>query len=567
MEQKPLTTSYSDGFDTAFPLSQYPRPTLRRDSYLCLNGEWDFDISEVGENLKFDKRICVPFPPESQLSGYGKEIPEGTLMHYRRSFTLPEGFMKDRVILHFGSVDTVCDIFVNGTKAMHNEGGYIPFSVDITELLREENELYVTVRDDLDKAYPYGKQTRQRGGMWYTPVSGIWQTVWLESVPKNYIRSLKITPSIDSVSIKIFGGEDKKRLILEDGDEFIFSGDEITLTPKEIRLWSPETPNIYNFKLECGEDEIESYFALRKIEVKEISGIPRLCLNGKAYLFNGLLDQGYFPDGLFLPATYDGYRDDILLAKSMGFNMLRKHIKVEPEIFYYLCDTLGIAVFQDMVNNSDYSFLRDTALPTIGIKRLSDKKMHKDPRSREIFEREMYKTLDHLHNFPSIVYYTIFNEGWGQFCADEMYGKAKSHDPSRIYDATSGWFIQNESDVDSRHVYFKPVKLGRLTERPIVISEFGGYSYRVGGHLFGEKNYGYRTFDDIGEFERAFVNLYESEIEPLVERGISALVYTQLSDVEDETNGIVTYDRRVIKLNADRILPMMERIKSKILSR
>ncbi len=560
-----LTTSYADNMDASLPLSQYPRPTLRRDSYLCLNGEWDFDISEGDEVLKFNKKIRVPFPPESSLSGYGEGIPEGTLMHYRRSFTLPEGFISDRVILHFGAVDTICNVYVNGTHVIKNEGGYLPFSADITELIADENELHVVVRDDLDKAYPYGKQTRNRGGMWYTPVSGIWQTVWLESVPESYIKSLKITSTLECVTIKVTGGEETKLLTLEEsGEVFEFSGDEITFSPKCRKYWSPESPFVYNFSIKCGKDTVHSYFAMREISVENICGAARLCLNGEPYIFNGLLDQGYFPDGLFLPATYDGYRDDILLAKSMGFNMLRKHIKIEPEIFYYLCDTLGIAVFQDMVNNSEYSFLFDTAMPTLGIKRLPDRWRHSDTHSRAIFEREMYKTLDRLHNFPSIVYYTIFNEGWGQFCADEMYRKAKEHDPTRIYDATSGWFVRHESDVDSRHVYFKPVRLGKRGSRPIVISEFGGYSYRVEGHLFGEKNYGYRTFESAEKFEEAFVRLYETEIEPLIPLGISALVYTQLSDVEDETNGILTYDRRVVKLDAERIRPMMERIKSKI---
>ena len=565
MKQNVLITPYSSNMDTALPLSQYPRPTLRRDSYFCLNGEWDFDISAAGNAPIYDKKILVPYPPESILSGCAEEIPEGSIMHYRRRFTLPEGFVNGRTILHFGAVDTLCEVYINGTLATKNEGGYIPFSADISELLIDENEIVVKVRDDLDLAYPYGKQTRTRGGMWYTPVSGIWQTVWLESVPESYIESLKITPSLESVTIEIFGGEDKKMLTLTDsGEVFEFSGNKITLTPKDIKLWTPDEPNIYNFKIECGADTVESYFALREISVKDFGGIPRLALNGKPYLFNGLLDQGYFPDGLFIPATYDAYRDDILLAKKMGFNMLRKHIKVEPEIFYYLCDTLGIAVFQDMVNNSSYSFFLDTALPTVGLKSLPDKHRHANKRSREIFEREMYKTQDHLYNFPSIVYYTVFNEGWGQFCADEMYRRAKAHDETRVYDATSGWFLQKESDVDSRHVYFKPVKLGKRIGRPVVISEFGGYSHRVAGHLFGDANYGYRTFSEMSEFEDAFIRLYEEEIEPLVPLGVGALVYTQLSDVEDETNGIITYDRAVVKLDSEKIRPMMERIKSKV---
>ena len=565
MGMPPLKTRYEKEMDKKLPLSDYPRPTMRRDSYICLNGEWDFALTGGDTPNEYTDKILVPFPPESALSGYNKPIPDGKIMHYRRSFALPDGFMRGRVILHFGAVDTICDVYINGNHTAHHEGGYLPFSIDITEYVSEENDIYITAEDSLDTDYPYGKQTKRRGGMWYTPVSGIWQTVWLESVPQEYIRRLRITPTLDSVRIEVEGGEEKKRLtLLDSGESYEFIGNEITVTPSEIKRWTPETPHLYRFRLECGDDTVESYFALREIAVKEVGGLMRLCLNGEPYLFNGLLDQGYFPDGLFLPATYEGYVDDIKTAKSLGFNMLRKHIKIEPEIFYYLCDSIGIAVFQDMVNNSDYSFFRDTALPTVGLKSIPDTRLHRKEKSRQIFEREMYGTLDHLYNVPSIVYYTVFNEGWGQFCADEMYAKAKKHDPTRVYDATSGWFVQRESDVDSRHVYFKPVKLGKYNARPIVISEFGGYSHRVDGHLFGEDNYGYRLFKDIEEFENAFIKLYESEIEPLVPLGVSALVYTQLTDVEDETNGIMTYDREVVKLSCERIAPMMERIKAKM---
>ena len=556
-----LTTDYSDKMSQELPWSDYPRPSMVRDSYFCLNGKWDFAIAKDGEEPVFDREILVPFCPESTLSGLACEIPENHIMHYKRIFSLPDGFKKARTLLHFGAVDTVCEVILNGTVLGSHEGGYLPFSFDITDALKEENELYVKVRDDLDPAYTYGKQTKKRGGMWYTPVSGIWQTVWLESLPENYISSISTESSMTSVKIKVLGGTQAKRLtILETGETFDFIDDDITVTPAVIKLWSPESPSLYSYTVEAGDDKVLGYFALREISVKEIAGIPRLCLNGEPYLFNGLLDQGYFPDGLFLPATADGFRDDIKTVKALGFNTLRKHIKVEPEIFYRLCDELGMIVFQDMVNNSSYSFILDTALPTIGVKKLPDECRHTDKRSREIFEKEMRGTISHLNKFPSVLYYTVFNEGWGQFCADDMYKIAKTCAPTRIIDATSGWFVRNLSDVDSRHVYFKPVKCGKIGARPIVISEFGGYSHRVTGHLATPDNYGYKLYESIEDFREGFRALYEDEILPLIPKGISALIYTQVSDIEDETNGLLTYDRRVCKLDTESTKALMARL-------
>ena len=561
-----LTTPYIENMDKDTPWNEYPRPSMVRNSFLCLNGLWDFDVCKKWEDLSFNEKILVPFPPESHLSGLEREIPKGHSMHYKRSFMLPEGFNKGRIILHLGAVDTLCEVSINGYEVAYHEGGYLPFSADITEYIKEgENQIYVCVEDNLDLNYPYGKQTRKRGGMWYTPVSGIWQTVWLESVPEKHIESIKITPSMTSVNIKVLGGEDKKKITLEDGRVYEFSGDEFTLTPDEIHLWTPDDPYLYNFTLECGEDEIKSYFALREIGIKNINGIARLTLNGKPYLFNGLLDQGYYPDGIFLPATREGYEKDILLAKSCGFNMLRKHIKVEPEIFYHLCDKLGMVVFQDMINNSSYSWLIDTALPTIGFKKIPIIFRHKSKKSRKIFIDTMKGIIDHLHFFPSVLYYTIFNEGWGQFSADKMYELARELDGTRIYDSTSGWFYRRKSDVDSRHVYFKPVKLERVTERPIIISEFGGYSHRVEGHLYGSAEYGYSSFETREEYEASIHRLFGEEIKPLIKGGICGLVYTQISDVEDETNGLVTYDRRVLKLDADKTKALMNELFEEIL--
>ncbi len=556
-----LKTEFIEEMDRTIPWNEYPRLSMVRDSFLCLNGNWDFKVSKEEKCSDFKEKILVPFPPESLLSGIQREVSENDYMHYRRSFTLPNGFINGRILLHFGAVDNICDVYVNGTHAVYHDGGYLPFSADITELLVDgENELYVRARDDLSGLYPYGKQTKKRGGMWYTPISGIWQTVWIESVPEKYISSINVISSMDNVKIRVNGGEKHKRLTLEGGGIYEFDGEEITISPVDKHHWTPEDPHLYHFTIESGKDKIESYFALREIGIAKVKGVPRLTLNGRPYLFNGLLDQGYFPDGIFLPATSKGYEEDIIKTKKMGFNMLRKHIKIEPEIFYHLCDKYGIVVFQDMVNNSDYSFFIDTALPTVGFKRLPILFRHKNKKAQEIFIRDMKGTQEHLHFFPSVLYYTIFNEGWGQFNADRVYDIAKSNDPTRIYDATSGWFWRKKSDVDSRHVYFKPVKLKKPGKKPVVISEFGGYSHRVEGHLFGDENYGYSIYKERGEFEDAFDKLYLEELKPLISKGICALVYTQISDVEDETNGLITYDRRIVKLHKSKTRVVMKEL-------
>ena len=553
-----LTTPYEKKMDKACPHAYHPTPQLKRPGYLCLNGEWDFLISKSENAGELTEKILVPFPPESKLSGIEKAVLPEDLMHYRRVFTLPEDFAGKRVFLHFGAVDQTCTVYLNGTVLGKNEGGYLPFSFDITDSLRDgENEVYLVARDTLDRKYPYGKQKYNRGGMWYTPVSGIWQTVWLEARPESYVEDIKITPYEKGVRIVVTGGDAHKKITLTDsGEVFEFDGNIAYVEPSDLKLWTPETPYLYSFTLEAGEDIIESYFAVRWVDVREVGGVNRICLNGEPYLFNGLLDQGYYPDGIFLPATEDGFADDIMMAKSAGFNMLRKHIKIEPMIFYYLCDKLGIAIFQDMINNGKYSFFKDTVLPTVStvtLQKMNDKRFNRSKEARAIFEDTMYKSADHLYNVPSIVYYTVFNEGWGQFNADEMYQKLKGYDPTRIIDATSGWFRRHESDVDSRHIYFRALTPKKLDGRPLVISEFGGYAHGVDGHRYSEKVYGYRVFDTQAEYEDAVCKLYETEVRDLVEDGASAFVYTQVSDVEDEINGLVTYDRQIVKVDVERL--------------
>lgn len=537
------------------PWQVYPRPQMRRDSYLNLNGEWEFSANApVPEGVS---TIRVPFCPESPLSGVGAHLREGAVLCYRRRFFLPEGFHRGRVLLHVGAADQVAEVFVNKKKVCRHEGGYEAFSADITEALGEENELVICCTDSLDyQEFPYGKQTQTRGGMWYTPVSGIWQTVWLESVPETYIE--KLTIEARGASVTIDTGLDIPGIVTVAGvGSFPLDQGKVTIAPENPHFWSPEDPYLYEFTVEAGEDRVESYFALRTLEIQKIGKYPRLCLNGKPYFFHGLLDQGYWPDGLFTPAAPECYADDILAMKKLGFNTLRKHIKVEPEEFYYQCDKLGMIVWQDMVNNGDYQFFRDTALPTVGFQKRDDRKLHREEAVRRRFLAGAEAAVRQLRNHPCICYWTIFNEGWGQFDSDNVYDWFRKIDDTRFIDTTSGWFRRHKSDVDSRHVYFRKVQLRGDGKKPLVLSEFGGKTYRAEGHVFNpDKTYGYGSCGTLEELNRAVERLYREEILPCVPKGLCAAIYTQVSDVEDEINGLLTYDRRVEKLRPEVMLPL-----------
>ena len=547
---------------TGTPWTVYPRPQMRRDSYINLNGEWEFSVDEAEKGT-----ILVPFCPESLLSGIKEHFPEGSLLCYRRSFVLPEGFRRGRVILHVGAADQEAEVYVNGRHVGSHFGGYEAFSFDITDTLAEENRLEIRCRDDLrDLSIPYGKQVLKRGGMWYTPVSGIWQTVWLESVPQAYIEKLTIENQGTSVTIDI--GVDLPGTVTVAGlGTYRLEGGKVTISPENPRLWSPEDPYLYEFTVEAGEDRVESYFALRTLEIKTIGGYQRLCLNGRPYFFHGLLDQGYWPDGLFTPAAPECYADDILAMKKLGFNMLRKHIKVEPEEFYYQCDRLGMVVFQDMVNNGKYSYVRDTVMPTVSLtsqKILPDKHLHSDENGRKRFLNGMKATVNQLKNHPSILYWTIFNEGWGQFDSDSVYEQLKKLDDTRWIDSTSGWFRRKKTDVDSRHVYFRKINL-KSVDKPLVLSEFGGFAYKVEGHLFNtDKEYGYGSYDDLNAFCDAVAKVYLEQAVPSAKNGLCAAVYTQVSDVEDEINGLLTYDRKVEKLTPKKMLPVARALQTAV---
>ena len=538
------------------PWQVYPRPQMRRDSYINLNGEWDFAVSQ-GKPETFDMRITVPFCPESRLSGIGRHFEEGVPMWYRRKFVLPDGFLRERVLLHIGAADQTAEVFMNGQHLCRHEGGYASFSVDITEALAEENELVIRCTDDLhDQAFPYGKQVTRRGGMWYTPVSGIWQTVWLESVPETYIEKLNIENHGASVTISTVPPLEGT-VNVEQLGQFPLENGRVTITPENPRFWHPDDPYLYRFTLETAQDKVESYFAIRSLEIKKVGGYPRLCLNGRPYFFHGLLDQGYWPEGLLTAPAPESYADDILAMKRLGFNTLRKHIKVEPEEFYYQCDRLGMIVWQDMVNNGSYSYFRDTVLPTVGIQKWNDRHLHRDQRSRNAFRQGAADAVNQLKNHPCICYWTIFNEGWGQFDSDRVCGWFRTLDAARFIDTTSGWFRGENTDVDSRHQYFGKLRLTGDGLRPLVLSEFGGKTWRVEGHIFNpDKTYGYGVCPTKEALNEAVAALYRESIVPAVEKGLCAAIYTQVSDVEDEVNGLMTYDRRVVKLDADTMLPI-----------
>lgn len=532
--------------ENIIPWDIYPRPQMKRKSFLNLNGKWDFEVGQYEDiPRRFSMKIMVPYPVESKLSGLGTHYKKGSRLFYRKFFDAPMKLRWRRVLLHCAGIEQKAEIYVNGCYVIDwctaVDG---PMTVDITAFLQDENELIIKVIDDMDKSIPYGKQSEKPKEIWYSPVSGIWQTVWIEAVPEYYIKGIKITPSLDWADIEIEGAEEGK--VVFEGKSYRFYDGRIRLSPIVKRCWTPDDPHLYYFTVYVGNDEVESYFALRTLEIKEEYGVNRLCLNGEPYFFHGVLHQGYWQDGLYTPEKPDDYRLDILTAKSLGFNTLRKHLKIEAEEFYYQCDKLGMIVFQDMVNNGRHSKFRDIVLPNLGLTKLPDRFKHRGKVSRRAFINATKNTVKSLYSHPSICYWTLFNEGWGQFCSSQIYDLIKGIDSTRFIDSTSGWFKGGRTDVESIHSYllkFAPKK----SEKPIVLSEFGGYSLKIGDHSTTKSSYGYKYFESADELMEAILKVYENEVVPAIGMGLCACIYTQFSDIETETNGLVTYDRRYIK--------------------
>ena len=493
-------------------MSKYPRPQLKRNSFFSLDGIW----------LMNNKEINVPSCRQEKK------------LHYEKTFIYTKN--NDRVILHFNAVDQIAKVYLNDVFLGEHIGGYLPFEFEITDYVKDTNKLVVDVTDELDVTYPYGKQCLKPNGMWYTPVTGIWGSVWYEEVPNTYIKNIKITPDLKGVDLDI---------CVDSNSEII--NKHIRKEIENPILWDTDNPYLYYEKIKEENDEVEIYYGLRKIDIQNINGINRVCLNNKPIVFNGLLDQGYWKDTLFIPNSEDGYEKEISNLKNLGFNTLRKHIKIEPEEFYYECDRLGMLVIQDMVENGKYSFIRDTALPTIGINR-SDRVNNIDDRMKFFIDHSK-ETINHLYNHPSIVIYTIFNEGWGQFNSDELYDEFKALDKTRLYDSTSGWFKQNKSDFDSVHIYFRNKKL-KPKEKPLLLSECGGYVYSTNNE---KVKWGYGICKSKDELTDKMIEMYETMVIPAIKDGLCGVIYTQVSDVEGEVNGLYSFDRKTLKVDETKI--------------
>ena len=596
---KQLYTRWGKNLDRDHVLEEYPRPLLMREDYQILNGWWDYAFTiDYKQPQQYEGRILVPFSPETALSGVGRQLKPDEYLWYRRNFDL-SGWDREkgqnRILLHFGAVDQSCEVRINGHKVKRHTGGYLPFEVDISRYAQESaNELIVAVKDLSDTSYhSKGKQKLNAGGMFYTAQSGIWQTIWLEKVPETYIKEIKTVPDIEKKIIRIKVSSsystDKKNVdklsrnlpieikirkpglypdpvvkpsqistedMLETAVQAV-SGKWIEIPIESISLWNCETPYLYYFEVKLGDDRAISYFAMRKfsLETKVHEEFPRICLNDEVQFQNGVLDQGYWPESLYTPPSDAAMIFDIQEMKKTGFNMVRKHLKIEPQRWYYHCDRLGIVVWQDMVNGGSYykHWFVTYGATLLSWLRIPMRDVYPRLLSREAkagrleFIREMKETIRLLGNHPSIAAWVIFNEGWGQFQTEDMTRIVRRLDPNRLIDQASGWFDQGGGDFSSLHNYFFKLFIRPERERASVLSEFGGYSYREPGHCAKEKLYGYGICKNKKDLEKRFLERW-SGVRNLIPQGLSASIYTQWTDVEEEVNGVFTYDREVRKI-------------------
>ena len=589
-----LLTSWGETLDPSHPLPDYPRPQLTRTDWVNLNGPWKYAITDFAASdpeavadprrpLGWDGIITVPFSPETALSGVGRELRPDEILWYRRTIELTPPGDSRRVLLHFGAVDQTCRVAVDGVEVGGHTGGYLPFTLDITDALSDdrEHELVVAVRDVTDTSWlSRGKQSSAPGGIWYTPQSGIWQTVWLEVVPQVAVDALVLVPDLDSSSVAVTVRSDQapsdarahvtisaEGALIAEAEVPVGAPMSISL-PGSVRAWSPEDPFLYDIEVTLGADRVGSYVGMRSFGVgRDSRGDARLLLNGEPYLPVGLLDQGYWPDGGYTAPSDEALRFDIELAKDLGFTMLRKHIKVEPLRWYHHCDRLGMLVWQDMPSGgTTYNPLVISA-PAVRAPHLADSHRRlfgrTSPVGREQYERELSAMVDHLGSVTSVALWVPFNEGWGQFDAARIAQTVRAADPTRPVDHASGWHDQGAGDLRSLHIYFRPVRVPRRgrDERVLALTEYGGYSLVVPDHVWGSRSFGYRRYRTRDELGAALVRLHDQEVLPAIAKGLAATVYTQLSDVEDEVNGLVTYDRRVVKVDADAVRAMTDRLR------
>lgn len=571
-----LTTCFSSSLDSTHIHQEYPRPQLVRDSYFNLNGEWEYGISSFAKSQYVQGKILVPFSPECQLSGVERVLQPDEYLVYRKEFILPENFLKDRVLLHFGAVDQECEVFLNHYLVGRHKGGYLAFCMDITDyLLPERNVLFVRVTDKTEySAHARGKQKLNKRGrlsyLFYTPQSGIWKTVWMESVPEQYISELKITPMYDDSRVlfefpKVISNKILSITIL-DGNEIVWEHTQpactqITAQLQRIKPWTPDSPHLYDVIIRYGEDEVRSYFGMRKVSVgKDKRGILRFFLNNEPYFFNGVLDQGYWPESLLTPPSDEALQYDIIQLKEMGFNTIRKHIKIESDRFYYHCDKLGMLVWQDMPNGGgDYNMTFVTYLPN-GVeafgRRVKDNNYALFQRKDEIGRAQYYKDLKdmvcQLYNHPCVVEWTAFNEGWGQFDAAKATKLLRQFGGNRLINEACGWFDQGGGDIYSIHNYLRKLRVNPQN-RVVALTEFGGYAYEVENHTACQKKFGYQAYKSEGDLMVNYARLWEEEIYSNLEHGLSAAIYTQTSDIEEEINGFMTYDREVIKFDVEMV--------------
>lgn len=567
MEWKPveerIMTRWAKDVSPSNVHPEYPRPQMMRKEWLGLNGLWEYAIRLEGEAApeQYDGFILVPFPVESALSGVQKPVGKENRLWYRRTFETPKEWTKKRILLHFEAVDWETTVWINGQELGTHRGGYDPFTFDITDFLKKRglHEIVLSVWDPANEGFqPHGKQVKEPGGIWYTSVTGIWRTVWLEPVNQKYIQSIKIFPDIDTqeVRIAVFCADNTMGYQIEIGVREKgaakgiargVTGEEISIPIENPKMWSPDSPFLYDLTIvlkdsqEKEVDRIDSYFGMRKISLgKDDEGVTRLFLNNKPLFMIGPLDQGWWPDGLYAAPTDEALRYDLEVTKKLGMNMLRKHVKIEPRRFYYWCDKLGVLVWQDMPNGDAH----------IG-RQAED--ILRSPESASQFEFELERMIHTLFSHPCIVMWVPFNEGWGQYDTARIVERIREFDPTRLVDNASGWADRGEGDVNDIHAYPGPAAPPNEPNRAAVLGEFGGLGLPIKGHTWqDEKNWGYRSFENPEELTNAYAELIH-RLKDLIKKGLSAAVYTQTTDVEIEVNGLMTYDRAIIKMDPEQV--------------